>query len=392
MEEYLRLLASNTISIEGLSKIEFPISKVAEAFSALQSKSKKPLFVFLDYGNFKNERLDAYLTKPRSIKVVEREKKEGAISVALIGAGSFATGTHLPNLSRLSNKFNVRYIVDKSGPNAKSVAAQYRVPYATTEIDEALRDEKVELVVICTRHSSHAPLVLKSLQAGKHTFVEKPLATNADDLKRIKDFYSENPSVMKPLLMVGFNRRFSPFAREIKQHTSERNNPLFIHYRMNAGYLPSEHWVHQDGGRIIGEGCHIIDLMSYFTEAKIKSISVENLTPNGTKFSSSDNRSIVLKFMDGSVCVIDYFATGNKEFPKEYMEVHFDEKTIILDDYKSLKGYGVEINDAVTSKSDKGHYNELVSLSDAITSKPLRFPIELWDLIQTTEISFLAAK
>ncbi|MCP4551221.1 MAG: oxidoreductase, partial [Bacteroidetes bacterium] len=208
-----------------------------------------------------------------------------------------------------------------------------------------------------------------------------------EEVDAIKDFYNSDAE-NKPLLMVGFNRRFSKYAQEIKKHTSKRINPLFIHYRMNAGYIPLNHWVHEHGGRMVGEACHIIDLMNFLTGSEIESISVEPITPKTTHFSGSDNKSIVLKYKDGSVCTIEYFAVGSKKFPKEYMEVHFDEKTITMDDYKQLKGYGVNLRELKSSTSQKGQKEELVALHKALTEKNSSWPIEFWDMVQTTEISF----
>jgi len=241
--------------------------------------------------------------------------------------------------------------------------------------------------MICTRHDSHAGIALESLKAGKNVFVEKPLAINNEELQPIKEFYKDSEEG-KPLIMTGFNRRFSPYAREIKRHTDARINPLFIHYRMNAGCLPSDHWVYECGGRIIGECCHIIDLTTYLADAEIVSLSFESLTPKTEKFREEDNKSIILKYSDGSTATIEYFAVGNEKFPKEYMEVHFDGKTIVLDDYKTLKGYGIKINELTTPKSEKGHKEELEALAKTIVGGG-EWPIPLRQLLQTTETSFL---
>jgi predicted dehydrogenase len=243
--------------------------------------------------------------------------------------------------------------------------------------------------MICTRHGNHGTLTLEALQAGKNVFVEKPLAINNDELKKIEEFYSSTNSSSKPLLMVGFNRRFSKYAQEIKKHINERVNPLFVSYRINAGYAPENSWIHEDGGRIIGEACHFIDFMNFLTGAKIESYGVLNLSPSdSSKFNPEDNASIILKYSDGSICNINYIASGNKELPKEYIEVHFDEKSIVLDDFKTLKGYGVNVNEITSSSPDKGHIDELNALYDSLSGKAKNFPIELHDMIQTTELTF----
>lgn len=384
MQEYLRLVYTGKVNVERLIDKVYDISNVTEAYNSLKSNDR-PLVVLLKYNQNKKPALSDKIIV-NSIKKTQKD----ILNIAIVGAGSFATNMHLPNLLRLKTKYKIYAIVDNKGFQAKKVAEQFGAVYASTNYTDVLNDDNVDLIMITTRHDMHAEMVLKALQAGKHVFVEKPLAINEEQLNQIKKFF-ESDSI-KPVLMVGFNRRFSKFATEIKRHTDKRINPLFIHYRMNAGFIDKSHWVHEHGGRIIGEGCHIIDLMNYLTGSEIKQISFDSLSPVTEKFSSSDNKSIIMKYNDGSICVIDYFAVGSKQFGKEFMEVHFDEKTIVLDDYKKIKGYGVKIKEIETKTSQKGQFEELLALHDVLTGKKEKWPIELWDLIQTTEISFIAAQ
>jgi len=388
MTEYLRLVHTGDINLSKLIDEKFTIDKVTQAFESLQAPGAKPLMVLLDYGKTDLIELDHYLNHDRKIIINNNPIKKEIINVALIGAGGFATGMHLPNISKLSNKYKLHAVMSLTGHKAKTVAEQYQANYATTNFEDILDDKDVDLVLISTRHDSHAELSLKALEAGKHVFVEKPLATNQDDLDKIKSFYEEN-SENKPVLFTGFNRRFSKYANEIKKYTDKRINPLLIRYRMNAGYIPLDHWVHEDGGRMVGEACHIIDLMTAITSSSIESISVESLTPTTNKYSSEDNKSITLKYSDGSVCSIEYFANGSKDLSKEFMEIHFDGKSIIMDDYKSLKGYGVKLNENTSEISQKGQYEELEELYETIKGNKKSWPIELFDMIQTTETTFI---
>jgi predicted dehydrogenase len=388
MLEYLRLVHNGSIRLERLINAVYPIERVSEAFESLTKPGEKPLMVILDYGMPEYEKLAVYSTHERKVYINDTPVKKDVINIALVGAGGFATGIHLPNLKKLKGKYNLCAVMTRTGHKARAVAQQYGAKYATTNFDDILQDENIDLLLIATRHDSHAELTLKALKAGKNVFVEKPLAINQEELNRISEFYEDKIANPKPLLMVGFNRRFSRYAREIKRHTDKRINPLFIHYRMNAGYIPLDSWVHEDGGRIIGEACHIIDLMTFFTESEIESINFESITPKNEKIASSDNKSIILKYKDGSLCTIEYFSVGNKAFPKEYMEVHFDEKTIVLDDYKSLKGYGIKINEISTNTSEKGQLEELETLYEALKNGG-KWPIELWDMLQTTEITLV---
>ena len=392
LSEYLRLLETGSLNIKAIIQKTFSIDEVTAAFNSLKQPDDKPLMVLLDYGLPEVNLLDQYRDHKRKIEIRTSFVEKDVINVALVGAGSFATNVHLPNLKNLNRQYKIYAISDKNGHTAKAIAEQYQASYATTNIEEILNDQNVDLVLICTRHDSHAEITLKALEKGKHVFVEKPLATSHDELKKIEDFYKNRQIENKPVLMVGFNRRFSPYAIEIKRHTKNRINPLFIHYRMNAGYIPQDHWVHENGGRIVGEACHIIDLMSFFTQSPIASISFESLSPATGHFNSSDNKSIILKYEDGSVATIEYFSVGNRKFPKEYMEVHFDEKTIVLEDYKKLKGFGCNIKEINTTKSRKGHLEELEMLHKALTGQNKKWPIEFQELVQTTQVSIIVSQ
>jgi predicted dehydrogenase/threonine dehydrogenase-like Zn-dependent dehydrogenase len=386
MEEYLRLVHTGAINLDKLINRIFPIEEVTKAFESLKSTVHRPLMVILDYGKPENSKLAEYLIHNRKVQTGLIEVKNEIVNVALVGVGSFATEMHLPNMNKLKDKYRLYAVMDSVGYRSKTIADQYKAAFATTNYADVLNDSNIDLVFIATRHDSHAKFALQALRAGKNVFVEKPLATNQKDLDKIKTFYNEKDKD-KPLLLVGFNRRFSRYACEIKKHIDNRINPMVIHYRMNAGYIPLDHWVHEHGGRIVGEACHIIDLMTYFTGARVVSSSVESIKPKTSKYSSSDNKSIILKYDDGSICTIDYFSIGSRELPKEFMEIHFDEKTIVMNDYKTLTGYGLTLNPISTSISEKGHFEELNILYQALQhSRP--WPIELWSMIQTTELSF----
>lgn len=387
MEEYLRLVHEGFIKLDKIINATYPIERVPEAFASLQQHGQKPLMVLLDYGTIDHEKLEEYKQHDRKVSISTLSVKGDVVNIALIGAGGFATGMHLPNIEKLSDKYRLHCVVNRTGHKAKSVAEKYHAAYATTDYQDVLKDKDVDLVLIATRHDSHASLTLQALEAGKHVFVEKPLATTQGELDGIKAFYADGTE-NKPVLFTGFNRRFSIYAQEIKKHTDKRINPLFIHYRMNAGYIPLDHWVHEDGGRIVGEACHIIDLMSFLTGEAIKSVSVDSLMPATEKFSSSDNKAITLAYEDGSIATIHYFAVGNKEYPKEYMEVHFDEKTIILDDYKSLRGFGLKVNEISTPTSQKGQFEELELLHSVLTLRDKQWPISLENMIETTKVTF----
>lgn len=388
LKEYLRLLATGKIDLSELISDVYPVEELTKAFQSLKSSERKPLMVLLDYGKPDFSKLESYRDHPRSVAVKSGKYERELVKVALIGAGRFATHMHLPNLDSLKSKYALKAIVDNDGARAKSVAAHYGVEYATTQVEEVLQDKNIDLAMICTRHDTHASLVMDFLGKGKNVFVEKPLAATLEELDQIKNFYAQSDGKALPLVMVGFNRRFSPLIQQLKRNTDKRINPLFIHYRMNAGSLPADHWIYEQGGRIVGEACHIIDLFLYITGAQVEKISYEFLHPSGDHHHFSDNVSIILSFTDGSMAVLDYFSTGNSNYPKEFMEVHFDKKTIILDDYRFLEGYGISLKKKLP-RPDKGHLEELKVLHQALTAGSPQWPIPLEDLFQTTEITHL---
>jgi predicted dehydrogenase/threonine dehydrogenase-like Zn-dependent dehydrogenase len=393
MTEYLRLVSSNQVDLDKLIAEKHSIEEVEKAYANLKPESgPAPLISILEYDT---EEVEAYLgrtfnsqTEKVVLKTDYKKNTTKTIQIGLVGAGSFARGMHLPNITKLSDKFQLRAVHNRTGFNAKTAAEQYGAEYATTDIQELLNDDNIDLLMITTRHDSHAELALQGLNAGKHVFVEKPLCINQKQLEDFKDFYKDGIA-NKPLLMVGFNRRFSKYASEIKKHIEQRNGPMLLRYRMNAGYIPADHWVHEDGGRIIGEGCHLIDLMRYFTGSKVISANSENLNPKDSKFSSVDNTAMTFKYDDRSVANIDYFSCGNKQISKEYLEIHFDNKTIIMDDYKSLKGYGINIKEMNNSISEKGQLEELEALYGCLNGETISWPIPLEEILETTELTFL---
>jgi len=391
MEEYLRLVNDDHVKVKPLISNVFLIENVTEAYKSLKDPKNKSLMIVLDYGEVESSGIDQYNTHSRAIDLKHTPLKNDSINIALVGAGSFASNIHLPNLQKLKGKYTLHAICDRDSYNSKITGERYGASYVTSNIEEVLKDDKVDVIMICTRHDTHADLVLKGLKARKNVFVEKPLATTQTACDDIRSFYNQS-NTKKPLLMVGFNRRFSPLAREIKKASDKRINPLFIHYRMNAGFVPLDHWIHESGGRIIGEACHIIDLMTFFTGSRIHSVNFDGLTPANEAISPVDNKSIILKYEDGSVATVEYFAVGNKSYPKEFMELHFDQKTITMDDYKSLKGYGVQITDLSSKSSQKGHFEELEAFYDSLRNDDKQWPIELWDMLQTTEITIELSK
>ena len=384
---FLELIRDGKINIEKIAPKIYPLNDAGTAYDGIKNNPGNHIITILDYGL----KLGEQKRDPQPIILAEAKPVSNKIiNIGLIGAGSFATTTLLPIIAEHADKFHLKTIVNRSGEKALNAARQFKAEKISSDQDDIFNDPDINLVMICTRHNNHAELVLKGLRAGKNVYVEKPLATTLEQLEEINMFYSENEGKSIPVLMVGFNRRFSKHAQEIKRLLDNRTAPAFIRYRMNAGFVPADAWVHGDGGRIIGEGCHLIDLMQYLIDRPVTDCSVVHFKPQAGYYLSEDNRFITMEFEDGSVAEIEYFACGSKELPKEYMEVHWENKSIVMDDYKQLTGYGVKVKNLKSTLSRKGHEEEWLALYDAL--KDGRNPIDVNCLFRTTELSIVSAQ
>jgi len=380
MEEYLRLLAEKRISLDELSLAEFEVDRAQEAYNAINQPENKPLFVLLSYPS----RPEAIA---RTVSLKTAPVSDGRIRVALVGAGAFAKSVLLPNLKKLNQSYDLRCVMSQTGSNAKTVASQYNAALATTDFDAILNDDNIDLVLIVTRHHLHGPLVLQALQAGKNVFVEKPLCLTQGELDAIEAYYVDHPDA--PLLMTGFNRRFSPAVQRISEIIQTSSTPLVANYRMNAGYIPTEHWVHgpEGGGRNIGEACHIYDLFNGLTDAEISNIHASSIRPRSRQWKLNDNFIATIAYADGSVCSLTYTALGHSAYPKERLEVFTDGKVIFLDNYQSLSVSGSKQSGWKSSQIQKGHFEEFQVLAECL-KKQADWPISLQQQLQATRMSF----
>ncbi|NPV10178.1 MAG: Gfo/Idh/MocA family oxidoreductase [Ignavibacteria bacterium] len=385
MNEYLELIASKKIDLSKLPVQVFAFSEASKAFNALAT-DKKMIAAILRYGEIIIPRENYNFSR---IVLTNRTFKKNKINTAIIGAGSFAISNHLPNLKKLSQYYSIGVVVDRNPYKAKEIARQFGAKYATTNINSVLNDKDIDLVIITTRHNQHAELVIASAKAGKSVFVEKPLAMNPDELKNIVNIIKE----FNTPLMVGFNRRFSPFSKKIKEKISNRVNPLVINYRVNAGNIPLDHWTRgpQGGGRIIGEACHMFDLMNYFTSSKpIDVISRSIRNPTHYHF-VKDNFSATISYEDGSFGNLIYTSFGSPKLQKEYIEIYCDGNVYIINDFLSLELYENSNKKIKSWKVEKGYLEELEEFAKSLLNKT-EIPISLDEIIFATEISFIVDK
>ncbi|GHV04217.1 oxidoreductase [Bacteroidia bacterium] len=343
------------------------------------------------YGDMKKKGVIASILKyPEQIENHTKVRIETAHFAAstgkmgIIGAGNFTSATMLPALQKANA--SIKYIASAQGLSAKIAAKKANAEYATSDYKEILNDKDVDLVLITTRHNAHARMVMDCLNADKNVFVEKPLCLNETELDEIMEIYRQK----RLILTVGFNRRFSPFAVKMKQLSG--SSPMNIIATMNAGFIPPEVWVHDlqtGGGRIIGEACHFIDLCSFLSGSKVISACMSSLGINPAE--NTDNVSILLKYANGTNATIHYFANGSKAYSKERIEVYSQERTLILDNWITLKGYGFKGFSTMKNRQDKGHKAQFALLNERIkTGGEALIPFD--SIINTTKASFACMK
>ncbi|GAB4500357.1 MAG: bi-domain-containing oxidoreductase [Anaerolineales bacterium] len=378
------LLSSGKLKVESLISHRFDIEDGVKAYEVITGKKKEPfLGVLLKYSNEKQE-----TSKRVEFPLVARSSSLGSVKLGVLGAGLFANSTLLPVLKN-NKDFELIGIASSGGLHAQHSGKKFGFQYAASSEDEVINDPKVNTVAILTRHDTHADLVVKALKAGKNVFVEKPLAINSSQLSVISKQLKANT---QSLITVGFNRRFAPLIQNLKSSIVNRNEPLHAHYRVNAGFIPANHWTQDEaigGGRIIGEACHFIDLITYLVGALPVRVSAHAL-PNNGKY-KEDNVSMTFTFADGSIGVVDYLANGDKSMPKERLEVFCGGMVAVLDDYVSLTTVKDGKRKEEKIAQDKGWRAEMAAFADSVKSgkEP---PIPYEQIIAVTKSTFAAVE
>lgn len=380
MEAYLGLLAKRQISIPTLGIVKYSIDEAPQAYEALKSGGQRSLVVILEYPERETRPAHTISLKPRTAT-------EGKIRVGIVGVGNFAATTHLPNLARLKDRFALHVVLSRTGANARAIAEQFGAAYATTDFDQLLSDDAIDLVIIATRHDLHGSMVLKALHAGKDVFVEKPLTLDPADLDQLRVFYETQTN--PPLLMTGYNRRFSPAIKRAREILQDRIAPMIVNYRMNAGYLPPDHWVHspEGGGRNLGEACHTYDLFNFLTGSTVRAIQAASISPTGKQYFKNDNFVATISYEDGSVCTLTYTALGSKSHPKETMEIFCDGKVLSMIDYKSLTVAGSKLRGWKSLTQQKGHLEELEAAAGSLRNQS-EWPISLDEQLEAARVAF----
>ena len=356
MEEFLKWISEKKIDIKSLITHVFPIEKAADAYNLLIKEPNKTLAVLLSYQNSESSAL--------SQPLATETEKTGDLNVGVIGSGGFARNVHIPNLKELGY-FNLMGVAARRKTSALSSKEDFGFEYGTTNYKEILKDDRVELAIITTRHNLHAKMAIEALEHKKHVFVEKPLGLTVrecqDVVRKVKE------TGMK--LTVGFNRRFSPLSVKAKNAIKDRDYPILINYRVVAGFYPANSWFFdpvEGGGRILGEVCHFVDLLCWLMDSRPTRIFAEGGTISHQGTDLHDNFIVTMKFEDGSIASLFYGDLGNPEFPKERVEIFAGNRTIVIDDFKGLLVEGVNQPNIELPQIDKGQKTELVEFARAI--------------------------
>ncbi len=378
-EAFLGAVKAGRLCVDELITHRFPLEQAPAAYETL-SADRSAIGIILQYPDQPSREKTIRYAAPEAAPPAARAL------VGVIGAGNFSRATLMPNLAKSAAK--IAYVADLNGAAAQDLARKYGAAAATTDYKQVLADPAVNAVLIAVGHSLHARFICETLEAGKHVFVEKPLAMNAGEVKQILTAVAAHPDRH---VMVGFNRRFSPHLVKMKQLLSGRSEPLAMTFTANVGAIPPEHWVHdpvRGGGRIVGEACHFMDLMVFLSGSRIRSVSAAWMEQGVAV--KEDKMSVTMGFEDGSVGTVNYFANGPKSYPKERMEVFSEGRVLALDNFRRLDGYGFAgFRKLKTFRQDKGHAAEFAAFADRVAAggEPL-IPRE--HLVNVTLASFAA--
>jgi polar amino acid transport system substrate-binding protein len=383
MQAFQELLARGTIDVNFLTTHTFRLEEAPAAYDMMMTRSEPFIGILIDYdGTPKGERQSGI------VRLGNDKGCPGAVTIGFIGAGSYAQSHLLPNIPK-SADVHLKGVMTATGASARSTGERFGFEFCTTSAEDILNDRSINTLFIATRHDSHAEYVKRALKAGKNVFVEKPLALRMEDLEEIREIYRRLVSGdgRSPVLMVGYNRRFSPHVQEIKKTLG--NGLMAVAYRVNSGAIPKDNWIQDPelgGGRIIGEVCHFVDTITYLTGSLPVSLYAAALPD---PFHLNDTVQICLKYENGSTGAVSYLSNGDKSLPKERIEVFAHGATAVIDDFKEVKIYAKGGNKRKKSlfTQDKGQNNEIRAFLDSIrTGTGGTIPFE--ELYSTSLVTF----
>jgi predicted dehydrogenase/threonine dehydrogenase-like Zn-dependent dehydrogenase len=392
-EAVLALMESGAIDVSGLISHRYPLREAGRAYETLLN-DRAALGIVLSY----DPSGLASAAATRSVRLTARTEVPCGPQdpvLAMVGAGNYGSRVLLPALVKTGARLDT--LVTSAGVSGVHHGRRAGFETASTDFAEGvLANQRINTVVIASRHDSHAELAAQCLAAGLNVFVEKPLALDEESLAKVEALAKARPAASSGgALIVGFNRRFAPLVVTLKQLLQAVSAPKCFVYTVNAGFIPAEHWTQQrevGGGRILGEGCHFIDLLRHLAGSPIVAASITTIGRGPAVAVRDDNASISLEFGDGSIGSVHYFANGSKEFPKERLEVFCDGGVLVLDNFVRLMSYGWRgFRKRRLLRQDKGQAACISAFIDAVrTGGPA--PIPLDELIEVSRVSIRLAE
>jgi predicted dehydrogenase/threonine dehydrogenase-like Zn-dependent dehydrogenase len=386
MEAALALVKDRRLDVRSLLTHRFPIARALEAYDLITGKSaERSLGILLEYPERPggSERRVA-VPAPRDVVSVSD------VVVGFIGAGNFAQSYLLPPL--VEHRVKLAGVATSGPVSAETVAKKFGFRFAATDPTEVLADDAVNAVFVATRHDSHARYVVDALIAGKHVFTEKPLAVTREQLQEVRAA-AEAAAQDGRYLAVGFNRRFSQPVRDIAAFFADRREPLAVTYRMNAGRIPRSSWIQQEGqgGRIIGEGCHAVDVLASLIVARPIRVFATATETRNVEAVGEDTASVVITYEDGSIATLIYVANGSPALAREYCEVSAGERTAVLDDFRAVTFYEGRSRKRRRYKGGMGHNEEIEHFLNVVRglAEPA-YSVE--SLLDTTAVTFAAVE
>jgi polar amino acid transport system substrate-binding protein len=385
MEAVLDLMASRRLDVRSVITHRFPIERALEAYDLVTGKrAERHVGIVLEYPARQDERTTLRPAARGSDPLPAAEK----VAAGFVGAGNFAQSNLLPHLVKLG--VPLRGVATSRPVAAQSVAKKFGFAFATTDAAEVLGDEHANAIFVATRHDSHARYVAAALDAGHHVFVEKPLAITDAELAELEPV-ALAASERGQYLAVGFNRRFAGPIRRIAEFFGDRREPLSVTYRVNAGRLPRDSWIQADdqGGRIVGEGCHFVDVFSALIRAPAERVVAAATRSGNRELVDEDTASVVIDYADGSVATLVYVANGSPRLEKEYLEASCEGRTAVMQDFRKVILYSERRRSAHTFDGRKGHAEEVAHFVDVIRGDASRaFHVD--GLLETTRVTFAA--
>ena len=393
-EAVLDMLAEKRLDVAPLISHRFTVTDAQAAYDLITGASRS-LGVVLTYDHNPGWETDQ-TPLSRNIRLTQAAAAGAPTSAALgfIGAGNYATQVLIPNFAKTSAR--LKSVASSGGVSGLHTGRKFGFEETTTDSQEILKDSEINAIVIATRHDSHADFTCRALRAGKHVFVEKPLALSQDELDKIEGAYNEQ--ILRggsPIVMVGYNRRFAPHVLKMKSLVDSVQEPKVMIMTVNAGAIPPDHWTQDKiigGGRIIGEACHFVDLLRFLAGAAIADVQVASIGAVAGIAVKDDKTSFTMKFDDGSIGTVHYLANGHKSFPKERLEVFCSGRILQLDNYRKLTGFGwPKFKKMNLWRQDKGQAQCVQAFVNAIATGKAS-PIPFGEILETTAAAFRIAE